>query len=199
MSRIRPVTHGRQAFGIDAILDLVLTHVEIDEPEILVVVFGVEAKCTFIADPRRQPQDRGTMLCCNCFVVQQQAASKTEIGEWLLNIEPIKFCRCAARGKGLHSSNRGLSKADESTVVCDDSDKCRRCSQKFGEGFSRKRLPHFVCYFFGDACRRVSVQKDLCCEHAQAQGIGRRRWPEVYVVVFGVQCSGAARKAFFAA
>ena len=101
-------------------------------------------------------------------MVHQQAASKTESGERLLNVEPVKFCRSAARGKRLGSSNRGLSKADEGTVLCGDSDECRRCRQKFGEGFSRKCLPYFVCHFFGDACKCVGIQKDLCCKHAQA-------------------------------
>ena len=39
------------ALGIDTILDLVLTHVKEDKPVVFVIVFGIEAKCSVIADP----------------------------------------------------------------------------------------------------------------------------------------------------
>ena len=40
-----------QTLCIDAILDLVLPHVEEDMPVILVFMFGVEPKCPVIANP----------------------------------------------------------------------------------------------------------------------------------------------------
>ena len=46
---------GRNAgktLGIDTILDLLLAHVEEDMPVVLVLVLGVEAKCSVIAHPR---------------------------------------------------------------------------------------------------------------------------------------------------
>ena len=139
------------------------------------------------------------MACRKCFMAMQQAASDAVIGKRFLNVEPVDFCGQAGRCKGLYRSNSGLSETDEGVLVDCNGDEGRNSVKDSGESISGEGLSHFIGHRFRDSFDSVRVQKDLRCEHAQAQGIGFCRRPQRYLGPFGIHSSDKAKKSIFAA